>query len=130
MYLELWEVGLAHIGNREPGTGKRELESWLLALYHALAPKPELFESYLHDAPVDRVPFPVSRSTLSWWSLLEILPELPSDAPPWVPGSVLLESQGLALLRAGDRYVSLECGPLGGGRSEEHTSELQSLAYL
>src|SRR5437870_9556116 len=115
MYLELWEVGLAHIGNREPGTGKRELESWLLALYHALAPKPELFESYLHDAPVDRVPFPVSRSTLSWWSLLEMLPELPSDAPPWVPGSVLLESQGLALLRAGDRYVSLECGPLGGG---------------
>src|SRR5439155_264851 len=29
--------------------------------------------------------------------------------------AVLLDSQGLAVLRAGERYVSLECGPLGGG---------------
>ncbi len=115
MYLELWEVGLANIGKRETGTGNRELESWLLALYQAPPPKPELFESYLHDAPVDRFPSSVSRFTVSWWSLLEMLPELPSDVPPWVPGSVLLEAQGLAVLRAGDRYVSLECGPLGGG---------------
>jgi len=114
-YLELWEVGLANLGKREAGNGKGELEGWLAAVYQAPAPQPELFESYLHDAPLPRAPFPVSRRTLSWWSLLEMLPELPSDAPPWVPGSLLLESQGLAVLRAGSRYVSLECGPYGGG---------------
>src|SRR6266446_10919719 len=114
-YVELWEVGLANLGMRDAGGGMLDLESWLQALYQAPAPRPELFESYLHDAPLPRVPFPVSRRTLSWWSLLEILPELPSDAPPWVPGSLLLESQGLAVLRAGSRYVSLECGPYGGG---------------
>jgi len=114
-YLELWEVGLANLGKRETGNGKAELEGWLAAVYQAPAPRPELFESYLHDAPLPRVPFPVSRRTLSWWSLLEMLPELPSDAPPWTPGSLLLESQGLAVLRAGSRYVSLECGPYGGG---------------
>ena len=42
-------------------------------------------------------------------------PELPGDAPPWSPGSLLLESQGLAVLRTGGRYASLECGPPGGG---------------
>ena len=114
-YLELWEVGLANLGKRETGNGKGELEGWLAAVYQAPAPRPELFESYLHDAPLPRVPFPVSRRTLSWWSLLEMLPELPSDASPWVPGSLLLESQGLAVLRADRRYVSLECGPYGGG---------------
>ena len=44
-----------------------------------------------------------------------MLPELPSDVPAWSPGSVLLESQGLAVLRTDGRYVSLECGQLGGG---------------
>ena len=34
---------------------------------------------------------------------------------PWSPGSTLLEGQGLALLRAGDRYAALECGASGGG---------------
>jgi hypothetical protein len=115
MYLELWEIGLAKLGKRETENGKRELESWLIALYNVPPAKPELFESYLHDAPIDRVPFPVSRRTLSWWSLLEMSPELPADAPPWPPDSVLLDAQGLAILRAGGRYVSLECGPSGGG---------------
>src|SRR5260370_618004 len=41
--------------------------------------------------------------------------ELPVDAAAWSPASVLLESQGLAVLRSGERYVSLECGPSGGG---------------
>jgi hypothetical protein len=40
---------------------------------------------------------------------------LPSGTGPWQPGSVLLEDQGLAVLRAGDRYASLEAGPWGGG---------------
>src|SRR2546422_3130628 len=117
MYVELWEVGLGNLGKRETGNGKREIESWLTALYRAPVPKPEVFESYLHTAPVDRFPFPVSRSTLSWWPLLEMLPELPADAPGWAPESALLETQGLAVLRSqeGRRYASLECGHLGGG---------------
>ena len=115
MYLELWEIGLATCGMRDAGTGMRDVASWLQALYRVPGVVPEVFDSYLHDAPVERIPHPASRISLSWWSLLEMLPELPSDAPPWVPGSVLLDSQGLAVLRAGERYVSLECGPLGGG---------------
>ncbi len=115
MYLELWEIGLATCGMRDAGTGMRDVASWLQALYRVPGVVPEVFDSYLHDAPVERIPRPASRISLSWWSLLEMLPELPSDAPPWVPGSVLLDSQGLAVLRAGERYVSLECGPLGGG---------------
>jgi len=115
MYLELWEIGLTTCGMRDAGTGMRDVASWLQALYRVPGVVPEVFDSYLHDAPVERIPHPASRISLSWWSLLEMLPELPSDAPPWVPGSALLDSQGLAVLRAGERYVSLECGPLGGG---------------
>src|SRR5437899_2166014 len=81
----------------------------------ARAVRRELCDSDLHDAPSDLLPSPVSRRSLSWWALFSMVPELPSDVPPWVPRSVLLESQGLAVLRAGTRYVSLECGPLGGG---------------
>jgi hypothetical protein len=117
-YLELWEVGLARLGMREAGGGMRELESWLGALHQAPAPALELFESYLHDAPIaSRLPPPASRRTLSWWAVLFMSPRLPADAPAWSPGSLLLESQGLAVLRAagGGRYVSLECGPYGGG---------------
>src|SRR5438128_2029103 len=118
-YVELWEVGLAHLGERGAGSGTSELASWLAALYGATVVKPELFESYLHDAPMEPLPAPrsPSRTTLSWWSLLEMAPELPGDALPWSPGSLLLESQGLAVLRtgAGGRYASLECGQYGGG---------------
>src|SRR5256886_3327373 len=115
-YVELWEVGLANLGMRDAGNEMRELVSWLHALYQAPGPVPELLESYLHDAPVaSRIPHPVSRISLSWRALLFMLPELPSDVPVWSPRSVLLESQGLAVLRTDDRYVSLECGQLGGG---------------
>ena len=115
MYLELWEVGLGYPGNRESGDGRGELESWLHALYGVPPIQLEIFDSYLHDAPSDRLPSPVSRHSLSWWALLCMEPRLRTDVPPWAPRSVLLESQGLAVLRAGARYVSLECGPLGGG---------------
>ena len=122
-YVEVWEVGLASLGMRDAGGEMRELTSWLAALYQCPAPPVELFESYLHDAPVasrishpaSPIPHPASRRSLSWWSLLFMLPELPSDVPAWSPGSVLLESQGLAVLRTDGRYVSLECGQLGGG---------------
>ena len=119
-YLELWEVGIARLGRGEDkgkgeeGSGKRELASWLTALYNVPAAPAELMESYLHDAPIEPVPRPPSRVTLSWWSLLEMLPQLPA-APPWSPRSELFASQGLAVLRIRDRYASLECGPAGGG---------------
>ncbi len=129
MYVELWEVGLANIGMRDAGSEMRELASWLKALYRVADVVPEMFDSYLHDAPAERIPHPASRIALSWWSLLEMLPALPSDAPPspWSPGSVLLESQGLAVLRSGGRYVSLECGPLGGGHG--HPDRLHLTLY-
>src|SRR6266404_2348088 len=128
-YVELWEVGLAGLGTRETENGNGELESWLAAVYQAPAPQPELFESYLHDAPLSGAALPVSRRTLSWWSLVFIAPELPSGAPPWLPGSVLLESQGLAVLRTagGGRYASLECGPYGGGHG--HPDRLHLTLY-
>ncbi len=115
MYLELWEVGLGRLGKRDTGNENREIQSWLAALYKAPQPKRELFESYLHDAPLDRVSFPVSPFTLSWWSLLEMPPVRPAGTEPWSAPSTLLASQGLAILRAGDRYTSLECGGTGSG---------------
>lgn len=121
-YLELWEVGLAGLGAGEgegEGEGLRtwgDIATWLTALYGARATaSPALMEFYLHDGAESLVPRPPSRGALSWWSLLEMLPALPADAPPWTPQSELLEVQGLAVLRTGGRYASLECGLSGGG---------------
>ena len=108
-YVELWEVGLGRLADPETA-------SWLHTLYRdAKPPVLELFESYLHDAPHAHTPTPVSRSSLSWWSLFEMTPALEAPAEQTKPGSVLLESQGLAGLRHDRRYVALEAGPTGGG---------------
>jgi len=119
MYLEIWEVGIAMIAGRGNGEEGRvlELEGWLRALYETRAPVAETFDSYLHEADPSPFPLPPSRSRrdLSWWSLLEMLPELPAAPEPWSPGPVLLADQGLAVLRHGSRYVSVECGPYAGG---------------
>ena len=117
-YLELWEIGLARLAAH--GTSAEELQEltgWLVTLYRdAKPPVLEVFDSYLHDAPMPTTPVPVSRSSLSWWALLEMLPELEApSAYQWKPGGLLLESQGLAVLRRDDRYASLEVGPTGGG---------------
>src|SRR5947208_15330711 len=113
---------------RDAGSGMRELSSWLAALYQRPAPAPELFESYLHDAPVTSrishpaspIPHPASRITLSWWSPVFLTHNLPSDGPPWSPESLLLMSQGLAVLRTGDRYRRLECVTVGGRHGHPH----------
>ena len=110
MYLELWEVGLARLG--DPAS---DLWDWLRQLYDSPPPRAQVFDSYLHEAGLPAPEAPRTRRDLSWWALLEMAPALPSDAPPWKPGSLLLDSQGLAILRDGDRYASLECGPYGGG---------------
>ena len=114
MYLDTWEVALGRLvqGSAESIS---LLPSWLAALYAAGPVREEVFESYLHDAPVNEAPATHSRRQLSWWSLLEMLPELPAAGETWTPPSVLLEGQGLGVLRIGGRYASLECGSSGGG---------------
>ena len=110
MYLELWEVGLARLGD-----SASDLWQWLRELYAVPAPAAQPFDSYLHevgDPPLER---PRTRADLSWWALLEMVPSLPDGTPPWAPGSVLMADQGLAVLRNPRRYASLECGAYGGG---------------
>jgi heparinase II/III-like protein/cellulose/xylan binding protein with CBM9 domain len=114
-YLELWEIGLAKLGGGDDGRGREDLAHWLAALYQVPPPQPELFESYLHDAAHAPRTTHDARRGLSWWSLLEMAPKLSGDADAWRPGSVLLETQGLAVLRGERRYVGLECGLYGGG---------------
>jgi hypothetical protein len=109
MYLELWEVGAARLNRPE-----LDLWDWLRALYASPAPPAERFDSYLHETGSEP-PRSRSRSDLSWWALLEMAPSLPAGRGSWRPGNTLLESQGLAILRRGDRYASIECGRYGGG---------------
>ena len=109
MYLELWEVGAARLGRPE-----LDLWDWLRALYGSPSPPAERFDSYLHETGLD-APRSRARSDLSWWALLEMAPVLAPGTGTWRPGNTLLESQGLAILRRGDRYASLECGAHGGG---------------
>jgi hypothetical protein len=110
MYLELWEVGLARLGQTAA-----DLWPWLDALYQAPAPDMGRFDSYLHETGRLRPAGARTRADLSWWALLEMAPERPQGAGSWSPGNTLLERQGLAILRRGDRYVSIECGAYGGG---------------
>jgi hypothetical protein len=112
MYLELWEIGLALVGAN--GARHGELWSWLKQLYGSAAPSAQTFDSYLHEAG-EPVPRQRTRADLSWWALLEMAPSLPGATPAWSPGSDFIEGQGLAVLRHGDRYASLECGAYGGG---------------
>ncbi len=116
MYAELWEVGQGDLG-----TGKGEEGSafagWLSALYDGPPVQRAVFESYLHDAPVPPPPSPVSRTELSWWALWHMQPSLTEGDAEGIAqtSGALLPDQGLAVLRSGDRYASLECGPYGGG---------------
>jgi Heparinase II/III-like protein len=110
MYLELWEVGLARLGDTAS-----DLWSWLRELYTVPAPPAQPFDSYLHEVGEPPLERPRTRADLSWWSLLEMTPSMPDATGGWAPGSVLLEQQGLAILRDGTRYASLEVGRYGGG---------------
>ncbi len=108
MYLENWEAGLAGVG------AEGDLAGWLATLYQSPAPRAQLFDSWLHEAGL---PAPVrrGREDLSWWMLAVARPAIEADARAWVPGSTLLDGQGLAVLRTDGRYASLECGIQGGG---------------
>jgi Heparinase II/III-like protein/Alginate lyase len=108
MYLELWEVGQGMLGAADD-----ELAAWLSALYRTPVQPALTFDSYLHEAG-EAAPVTRSRADLSWWSLLTMTTELNSTRE-WSPESQYFRSQGLAILRRGSRYVSLEAGSLGGG---------------
>ncbi len=113
MYLELWEIGLSRINAGEGRDG--DLWTWLRQLYASPAPVAQTFDSYLHEAGEPGPRSHRTRADLSWWALLEMAPVLPSDTPAWSPASAFIEGQGLAVIRQGDRYVSLESGTYGGG---------------
>lgn len=109
MYLEQWEIGRAWLEEEGDALGY-----WLADLYASPAPPARPFDSYLHESG-ETPPARRGRQDLSWWSLLEMEPTL--DAPPGErePEASVLTSQGLAVLRRPDRYLSLECGATGGG---------------
>ena len=108
MYLENWEAGFACLGT------EGDLAGWLASLYQSPAPRAMLLDSYLHEAGLP-APAERGREDLSWWMLAVALPAIELRARTAPPPSTLLESQGLAVLRTGGRYASLECGALGGG---------------
>ncbi|MGH7593688.1 MAG: heparinase II/III domain-containing protein, partial [Gemmatimonadales bacterium] len=121
-YIECWEWGYATLSARAPA----ELPAWLRALY-AVPTRPELtYDAYLHDAG-EQQPGRHSRSDLSWWALLTMAPALATDGGEWIGPTRLLEQQGLAILRHGTRYASLECG--GGGAGHGHPDRLQFTLY-
>jgi hypothetical protein len=106
--LELWEMGRLWLGEDD------ELDAWLSALY-ALpsAALGETYDAWLSDAGLP-APAKYERTDLSWW----IAPAIPLGPPRelvWQHPNILLPGQGLAVLREGDHYASLECGPVVGG---------------
>jgi len=109
--VELWEIGRGWLG------GDVELDAWLAALYAraTVATGVLLYDAWLHDA--GRQPAePRGRGGLSWWALTAMPPAPdPGTVPPWNPASLLMSGQGLAVLRHGDLYASLECGRDIGG---------------
>ena len=111
MYIELWERGLGIAD--AAGVGLPDVAGWIRSLYDAPAPPAQEFDSWLFEAGMP-VPGRRSRAALSWNALLEMPAALP-DGGERPAVSTLLPSQGLAVLRHGDRYVSLECGEWTGG---------------
>jgi hypothetical protein len=113
-FLELFEVGRAWLGPDE------DLDRWLAALYAAPAPVADHYDAWLHDA-ARGTPSHRNRADLSPLVLVGDAVGHPYPAPPVVPAggwqgaSLLLPTQQLAILRRGDRYLSLECGHAGGG---------------
>jgi len=107
-YLELWEIGRSWLGNDEA------LDQWLAALYALPAPAADHYDAWLHEAGRP-VPARRSLSDLSAWVLLEAAPPVEAEAGVPAAESAFMEGQGLAVLRDGSRYVSLECGAAGGG---------------
>jgi hypothetical protein len=107
-FLELVEIGRAWLGEDE------ELDRWLGALRGVAPPAAEHYDAWLHETGLDNPPAD-PRHRLSYWAYLTLGPDTSVAALPWQGESAFLASQGLAVLRHGDRYASLECGRAGGG---------------
>jgi hypothetical protein len=111
MYVELWERGLGAAA--EAGGVLPDVAAWIRSLYDAPAPPAQDFDSWLYEAGMP-APERRSRTALSWNALLE-MPAALAQRGELHAVSTLLPSQGLAVLRRDDRYVSLECGEWTGG---------------
>ncbi len=109
-YVECWEVGLA----RMPAGALPELEAWLAALYGQPSMPAQTYDAYLHDAGEPARSW-TTRTDLSWWMLMTMRDQAPVGPLAYAPGSALLATQGVALLRRDDRYLAMECGAYGGG---------------
>jgi hypothetical protein len=111
-FAELCELGLA----RRPGDER--LRTALEELYSPAHPAGDTGRSR-SAAEVERnlPPVRLDRSDLGWRSLLYALPQLPPLRSPQPPASVLLDGQGLVILRrdAGRVYLALDYGHSGGG---------------
>jgi heparinase II/III-like protein/alginate lyase len=114
MYLELWEAGQADLVRVGRASDAASVSDWLTAMYQLPAPPAQLTDAYLHEAG-EPAPVHRGRTSLSSWMLCVMAPELSASGAPWSAGSCLLEDQGLAVLRQGAGYTSLECGPWIGG---------------
>lgn len=125
MYLEIWEAGIAELMAADTDAG--DVSDWLAALYAAPSPAAMPLDSYLHEAgeppPADR-----GRRDLSWIALARMAGALDGRPSDWRPGSALMATQGLAVLRQGGRYASLECGPRGGGHGHPDSLNLTLFA--
>ncbi len=116
-YLECWEAGWQWLGENRPAA----LTDWLHAV-HAAPARPELlYDSWLNEEG-EALGSTRGRDDLSWWALLTMAPALPPASAPWQASNQLLPSQGLAVLRHGDRYLSMEC--IGGGGGHGHPDRL------
>ena len=97
MYLELWEVGLARLGDESD-----RLWNWLArALRGAGARGGQLRFLPPRGRPAARRPGRAPAPTSPGGRYSRWLPSLPESPEPWMPGPVLLEEQGLAILREG-----------------------------
>lgn len=120
-FAETWELGYAR-------TRDERLASFLHELYSGTegleleqppesGPRDEVGWADVAEVEQHRPPRRFDRADLSWKSLLWMRPELPEvPLDLWRPGSSVLESQGLAILRReSDRsYLSIEFGDPGG----------------
>ncbi len=110
-FAESCELGLAR-------TDDPVLRTWLHRLYASTHPRGDTGRSRsTADIERDEPPTALSRADLGWRTLLYARPQMWSAPEEVADGSVVLPSQGLAVLRrdAGRIYVAMEAGHTGGG---------------
>jgi hypothetical protein len=124
-YLECWEAGLAWLGDRS----RSDATVWLATLYQQRPQAAAQYDAYLHDSGLP-LPDTRARSDLSSWALWMMQPTLPAAATPWVGASCLLPQQGLAVLRHGAQYWSVECGNDTAGVGHGHPDRLHLTGFV